>query len=513
MSGIERVEGNRSGMTGRRLGALLLGSALLVLGSQALAPALRADDAGQPARAVRLSSVDGQVQLSQGNQVLASGAVANTPLFEGTRVITADDGRAEIQFEDGSVARLSPNSSLTLSVLRGAGASGEAQMTLEGGMGYFELQGGSLSGTVKVNFGDSVVTSSGFSVLRINLDTPPGELAVFSGNAHLERGSAVSVDMHGGESVALSANDLSHYSLKETIEPDSWDSWNSDRDQVLTSEAATATGATKDYAQSGNPAWNDLDANGNWYNVPGQGNIWSPYEASNAGWDPYGNGNWGYSSGYGYSWISGSSWGYLPYQCGMWNWYDAFGWGWSPGIGGCNPWWGGNGIYYGPNIGIGYGGYRPPLRPHPPRRPIGGTGLIAVNRHIAGPIATLPSRDKTSVVNIAGYTVQPMHSLTPRPVYDHSAPGVVSRTVIANGTAISNVRGVPATGQTHGTVPASGVSRPGTAPTSGARSASGSQHASSSTSSASHASSSGGGVSSGGGGGGAAHAGGSGSHH
>ena len=34
---------------------------------------------------------------------------------------TGDDGRAEIQFEDGSVARISPDSSLTLSALRGQG--------------------------------------------------------------------------------------------------------------------------------------------------------------------------------------------------------------------------------------------------------------------------------------------------------------------------------------------------------------------------------------------------------
>jgi len=523
MSGIGRIEVNRDGMAGRRLSAWLLGMAVLMIGSLALAPAMRADDAGagQPARAVRLSSVDGQVQLSQGNQTLADGAVANTPLFEGTHVTTGEDGRAEIQFEDGSVARLSPNSSLTLSVLRGAGSNGEAQISIESGLGYFELQGGGIAGTIKVGFGDSVATATGFTVMRINLDTPPGELAVFSGNAHLERGSAVSVDMHGGESLALSANDVSRYTLNETIEPDSWDSWNSDRDQVLTSEAATATGATKNYAESSNPAWNDLDANGNWYNVPGQGNIWSPYAASNAGWDPYGNGNWGYIPGYGYSWISGNPWGYLPYQCGMWNWYDSFGWGWAPGIGGCNPWWFG-GAYYGPNIGTGYGGYRPPLRPHPPRRPFGGgRGLIAVSRHTVGPVATLPSRDKTSVVNIAGYTVQPMHELSPRPIYDHSASGFVNRTVLANGTVITNAGGVPQTGNMRSAGPTFGANRAGSAPTSGARSASGAQHSFSGggAPAASHPSG-GGGFSGGGGGGGAAHAGGGGgggggggSHH
>jgi len=280
---------NHRQLMGRRLSAGLLGLAAFVLGAQGLTTPMLADDATPAARAVRLSSVDGQVQLSQGKQVVAASAVANTPLFEGTTVTTAEDGRAEIQFEDGSVARLSPNSALTLTSLRGAGASGEAEITLEGGLGYFELQGGGLAGPIKIAFSDSVATASGFSVLRVNLDTPPGELAVFSGNAHLERGTAVTVDLHGGESVVLNGNDVSRYTLNEAIEPDSWDSWNSDRDQVLTSESAAKTGATKDYADSGNPAWNDLDSNGNWYNVPGQGNIWSPYEAGNPGWDPYGN--------------------------------------------------------------------------------------------------------------------------------------------------------------------------------------------------------------------------------
>jgi hypothetical protein len=495
----------------------LLALVAMCLGTQALSPALRADDAPAPARAVRLSSVDGQVQLSTGNQVLADGAVANTPLFEGTRVVTSDDGRAEIQFEDGSVARLSPNSALTLTVLRGAGPNGQAEISLDGGLGYFELQNGPQSGAMSVRFGDSVATASGFTVLRINLDNPPGELAVFSGNAHLERGSALVVDLHGGESVALNSNDVTRYTLNESIDPDSWDSWNSDRDQVLTSESAVKTGATNDYAQSSNPAWNDLDANGNWYNVPGQGNIWSPYDASNPGWDPYGNGNWMNSPGYGYTFISGNSWGYLPYSCGMWNWYDSFGWGWAPGIGGCNPWWG-SGIYIGPNIGAGYGGYRPPMRPRRPVRIASGS-LIAVNRRPFPVTGTLPARDRNTVVRIAGFTVQPMHPVSSRPVYDHSASGFVNRTVV------TNVGSVPATGQGRASAgPTFGVSRSGSpsaasgarsSSASGTRSSAGSTHSSApSSSSASHVSSGGGGFSApaAGGGGGGGHAGGGGHH-
>src|ERR1035438_1132524 len=135
-----RGEGRRGTMSsiGHSVGngKVWAGLAAVALGLVWLAPAMRADDAAPGTRAVRLSNVDGQVQVLRGGQVLADQAVENVPLFEGTRVVTGDDGRAEIQFEDGSMARLSPNSSLTLAVLRGKGGDGEAEIALETGLGY-----------------------------------------------------------------------------------------------------------------------------------------------------------------------------------------------------------------------------------------------------------------------------------------------------------------------------------------------------------------------------------------
>jgi len=375
---------------------------------------------GQPARAVRLSYVDGQVKLSQGDQVLADQAVINTPLLEGTQLTTAVDGKAEIQFEDGSVARVSPASTLTLTALHGSGTSGEAEMLLSSGLAYFEFQGGNQVGQMSVRFGGSVVTTSGFTVLRVTMDNPPGDVAVFSGNAHVDSNNgALTLDLHGGESVALNAADPNNYSLAESIEPNSWDAWNSDRDQVLTSEAAAQTGAPTNMGQSENPAWNDLDANGSWYNVPGQGYVWSPYDASNAGWDPYGNGNWMWTPGFGYVWASGYPWGYLPYQCGAWNFYNGFGWGWAPGFGGCNPWWG-QGLYGGPNFGYVPPGYRVIARPIPPRHPIVGrpVPVLSVNRSQPLRHMMLPPRNGAVPVSIAGSAVQPLHPLPTRQTFN-----------------------------------------------------------------------------------------------
>ena len=106
----------------RRLG---LGLAVLVLGAVALAPNLCAPTmpGRAPSGAARLSSVEGQVRLSQGGQVIADPAVVNAPLFAGTQMQTGDDGKAEIQFDDGSVARLSPDSALTLTSVGGQGGT------------------------------------------------------------------------------------------------------------------------------------------------------------------------------------------------------------------------------------------------------------------------------------------------------------------------------------------------------------------------------------------------------
>jgi hypothetical protein len=386
---------------------------------------------GQPARAIRLSYVDGKVQLSQGGQVTAQQAVANTPLVQGMNITTADEGRAEIQFEDGSVARVAPNSSLTLTVLAGSGASGDAEMTLDHGLAYIELEGTGQVGQMAVHFGDNTITASGFTVIRITDDTPPGEIAVFSGNAHVDRASGSPLDLHGGETVSFSSSDPSGYMLAESIQPDSWDSWNSDRDQALAAEASSQTNVPGDLApgDASNPAWNDLDSSGAWYNVPGQGYVWSPYDAASAGFDPYGNGNWVWTPGFGYTWASAYSWGYLPYSCGAWNFYNGFGWGWAPGFGGCTPWWG-MGYYGGPMIGYAPSWYRPIQRPGGPGGGAFGHGLgpihtpvrgrpipvIAVHRQSPVLSAGFPSRGHQVPVSIGGqrvYGIRPVGGSQP----------------------------------------------------------------------------------------------------
>lgn len=459
MKPIENLEGNRK-LVKIRPAAWILGLVFALVTVFVGSWVARADDdAGAgPMGAARLSSVEGQVRLTQDGQVIAETAPVNAPLFTGTRIETGDDGKAEVQFDDGSVARISPNSALTLQAISGDGGSG-TDLVLNNGLAYFELPGNDPNNPARVIFGDAITTVTGFTVLRVRMDAPPGDLAVFSGNAHLERGNSLAVDVHGGESLTPDPADPNHYNLAESIEPDSWDAWNSDRDQALSAAATEQTDASGNFVNSDNPsaAWNDLDANGNWYDVPGEGYVWSPYVAVSAGWDPYNCGHWMWTPQFGYIWVSCESWGYLPYYCGSWNFYNGFGWGWSPGMGGCMPWWR-RGGYGGWNIGYGPSGYRQLPRPilrHPKgRNPM---PVIAVNRGPESGPNVFPQRGRDNAVMIAGHQVAPMQRRQPAESYVRSASGFVYRpTGVSPGGRDSNqvLRNRPGAGNRQVYVPA-----------------------------------------------------------
>jgi len=458
----------------RNLLLTLSAACLLVL----LAPmALRAapnddepDAAGKApdARAVRLSSVEGQVKVVQDGQVIADPATNNLPLFEGAQVITGNDGQAEIQMEDGNLARLSPNTTLTFTALQLQGSSSHTEVVLNGGLAYFELQPSNSEHSLRVSYGPASFSATGFSVVRVTMDQPPGDLAVFSGNVHLDRGDQLQLDVHGGESLSLDLSDMTRYNLAESITQDSWDSWNADRDQVLNGEAAEKTAASVSVSNSQALGMSDLDANGNWYNVPGQGYVWSPYDAQAVGvsFDPYGYGRWVFYPRYGYVWVSGYDWGYAPFQCGLWNYYDNFGWGWAPG-GGCNPWWGLGGFGgggWGYNIGRGPRGYLPPRRPVPiPGRPhpLGGHELhatVPVDRRPPNAVNMALYAHPTQPVTIGGHIVEPLRPVAPRQVYDRPS-GLMAHQ--PGGYYPSPTH--PATGGVYVPHPSSGYHQPATA--------------------------------------------------
>src|SRR5271165_2670287 len=131
-----RFPSNRS-LSLSRTDLTILGVLLVLLLSGAVYA--RADD---QIRAVRLSNVVGSVQILAGTETQFSQAYPNMPLMQGSTLKTGEDGRAEIQLEDGSMIRLTPNSSAAMTVLgRDAQGNSKTEVDLLTGLSYVEMKG------------------------------------------------------------------------------------------------------------------------------------------------------------------------------------------------------------------------------------------------------------------------------------------------------------------------------------------------------------------------------------
>jgi hypothetical protein len=395
------------------------GLALFVIFLSACIVSARADDAATH-RTARLSYLQGNVIIDHLDNTAGGTAQINMPLAEGVRLTTSEDGQAEVEFEDGSVVRITPNTSLGLNGLSiDAAGNFHTQLTVMHGLVYAELRAASKF-TYTVDAGGEHISPIANATIRINLDQPPAVISVFDGTVHLEHAISAETDgyktnVRAGETLTGDPSDSGRYFLLQNIEPDSWDEWNQGRDQTAAEAATNRTVARDGYAGDQGYGWSDLDANGSWYDVPGQGQIWQPTLALDATFDPYGYGSWVASPGDGYVWASGYSWGWTPFRCGNWSYWSSFGWGWSPGAGCRFVGWGfgsGFGVVYVINI------VQPPLNYRLPTRPVHKPGMppsIPVGHAVQGPSGGVrPSQEPRF---IAGMPAEPL-----RPIGNASAP-------------------------------------------------------------------------------------------
>jgi hypothetical protein len=415
----------------------------------------RADDA--PAhRAARLSFLQGDVTVDHLDNTSGDPAQINMPLAEGARLTTGEDGQAEVEFEDGSVVRLTPNSSLGLSILSVDPAENfHTQMTVLHGLVYAELRASSKYFYV-VDAGGELVSPVANARIRINLDQPPATVSVFDGAVQVEhprtpQADGYKKDVRAGESLTGDASDSSQYSVSQNVEQDSWDEWNRARDQAAADAALNRTTVRDRFAGDQGYGWSDLDANGSWYDVPGQGQIWQPIVAQDADFDPYGYGSWVAYPGAGYVWASGYAWGWTPFHCGCWSYWNGFGWGWSP-IAGCGrAGWGfgrGSGGVFVVNI------VRPPLNYRLPTRPIHEPGMlhpIPVGRAPREPATGLhPSHEPRMIAGVPAEPIRPISNASASK--DRSASGTASRSDFA----VDHVTRQPVSGVA-GSVPAATI--------------------------------------------------------
>lgn len=318
-------------------------------------------------RIVRLSDVQGSVQINKNSGIGFESAFVNLPITQGTQLKTLDGGRAEVEFEDGSTLRLAPDTLVQFSTL-GTNDEGKhnSVINLVGGMAYVNWIGKS-GDDIGVNFSREKLLLDHEAHFRLDTSTEGAQLAVFKGNVDVE-GPSGQVAVEKNKTATFNTADEDKYQVTNHVAEAPLDSWDKESIEYHDQYAKKNT-APYGYGAS------DLGYYGNYSNVPGYGTMWQPYFMG-AGWDPFMDGAWSFYPGMGYMFVSAYPWGWMPYMYGNWNFVPGYGWGWMPG--GWNTW---NAM---PRYGGGTG-----VHMHPLVAPTGSVKTVAVGR--GGPGSTLAS--------------------------------------------------------------------------------------------------------------------------
>ena len=325
------------------------------------------------ARIVRLSDVQGTVQIDRAAGEGFEKAFLNLPVIEGSRLKTGDDGRAEVEFEDGSTLRIVPNTEIEFTRLA-LGDEGEKLNTvqLHTGAAYVNVRP-KKGDQFLLNFGHESVTVAEAAHFRVDLTTDEATLAVFKGKVN-GTGPAGQFEVAEKHSATFDLANNDRLALAKNYDQDPYDDW--DRQQTAYHDRY-AKSSTYDLASPYGYGVSDLNYSGNYMMVPGYGWGWQPYLAG-AGWSPFQDGAWAWYPGFGYMWVSGYPWGWMPYRYGNWVFAPGFGWIWQPGY--WNTW------YPIPQV------VNPPVRTVVPKPPIRGRQLVVVGRGLTANPAKPPAR-------------------------------------------------------------------------------------------------------------------------
>ena len=277
---------------------------------------------------MRISLIEGDVQVrteETGDWVAAS---INMPIKEGDSVWAADRSRAELNLLDGTYLRLDENSALEIVTL----AIDSYQVYLPTGHLYTNYKGIGES-VLQVDTPDSSLRAYEKAKFRIDVyDRGKTEISVFRGAVDAETPDG-KTRIDKGRTLFLTERGEAEFGPFHS--PDDWEKWNLQRDTKLAEWRPPSQHLPEDLRSYSR----DLDDNGRWVNTPDYGYVWTPHVVVSAGWAPYRLGRWVWVGG-DYVWVSYEPWGWAPYHYGRWAVVASVGWCWVPPVRGA--------VYWGP---------------------------------------------------------------------------------------------------------------------------------------------------------------------
>src|SRR5450631_1888491 len=170
-------------MSGRRTCSLALGALFLLASVTAFATS--------HARIVRLSYVDGKVQMEKVSGQGLEHAILNAPIVEGTRILTGSNGLAEVEFEDNSTVRLGEATEVRFSQLLINDAGDKVnEVELVRGTMYFDARSDKHDIDRVLAAGRTVVVRHD-SQIRFMMLGDQAQIAVLSGEAEMESNAQI----------------------------------------------------------------------------------------------------------------------------------------------------------------------------------------------------------------------------------------------------------------------------------------------------------------------------------
>jgi hypothetical protein len=279
---------------------------------------------------LRISLIEGDVQINTedtGDWVPAS---LNMPLKDGDRIWVPEGSRTELQLKDGSVLRLDEKSALDVLTLE----KDSFQFYLSEGRAYANFKGlrGSL---LQIDTPLSSVSAYERAIFRVDiLNDRHTDITVYQGFVYAENKEGRT---RVNQNRTLALREGFPPELVPMVPPDEWERWNQNRNRIYVDRRPPSQYLPEELY----PYASDFEDHGRWVYVRGYGHVWAPTVVVSIGWAPYRMGRWVWVGG-DYVWISYEPWGWVPYHYGRWAFVSSIGWCWVPPLRGA--------VYWGPGF-------------------------------------------------------------------------------------------------------------------------------------------------------------------
>ncbi len=273
---------------------------------------------------MRISLIEGDVQVKTADAGDWGPASINGPLMEGDQVWVPQGSRVELQLNSGSFVRLDQNSALQILSLD----KDTSQFYLSQGhvYVYFNAPSGS---AIQIDTPDASTRAFDNAIFRIDMseEYQYTDVAVYKGYVETEN-QVGRTRIDAGQMLSVGQN--TNGEVAPMGPTDEWEAWNKKRNDRMFARR----GVSSQYLPAELSAYSyDFDSGGRWVDVPDYGHCWTPTVTVGVGWAPYRLGRWAWIGG-DYVWISYDPWGWAPYHYGRWAFVVNVGWCWVPPIAG-----------------------------------------------------------------------------------------------------------------------------------------------------------------------------------